>query len=187
MQILPARVLAPIVLGAIGGLALALSNLAGSTPVGVAWLVAFYLSLAAAGWIVLRPGPIWWIASVPGSAVGLFLGAWVLFAAHNFIICAFTCYQPPTAFGLLFTINLGISGFAQALTLRGNGRKLVWFAGNVLGGAALGLAVERSTAALHLGTHVVNYVPGLLGGLVWGIVLAFTIAVLPRESRSEVK
>ncbi len=176
------RVLLPLALGAIGDLALAFANLSPTGAIGTAGLVAFYLSLVLAGWMVLRPGLRWWIASVLGAVIGLVLGLMTLLATHNIAFCLFPpCDEVPTAFGLLFAINLGMLGLAQAITLGGSGRKLTWFVGNLLGGAAFGFGIQLSSSALHLGNQVVNYLPGLIGGLAWGIVLAVTMATLPRD------
>ncbi len=176
------RVLPPLALGAIGGLALAFANLSSTGAIGSAGLVGFYLSLMLAGWIVLRPGLRWWIWSMLGAVVGLVLGLMTLLATHNLTFCIFEpCDEVPTAFGLLFAINLGMIGLAQAITLRGRGRKLTWFVGNLLGGAALGFGIQLSSSALHLSNQVVNYLPGLIGGLAWGIVLAVTLTALPRD------
>ena len=176
------RILPPLALGPIGGLALAFANLAQTGAIGSAGVVAFYLSLALAGWIVLRPGLRWWIASVLGAVIGLVLGIMTLLATHNITFCLLPpCDEVPTAFGLLFAINLGILGLAQAITLRGGGRKLIWFVGNMLGGAAFGFGIQLSSSVLQLGNQVVNYLPGLIGGLAWGIVLAVTMATQPRD------
>jgi hypothetical protein len=55
-------------------------------------------------------------------------------------------------------------------------RTLTWLVGNLLGGAAFGFGIQLSSSALHLGNQVVNYLPGLIGGLAWSIVLAVTVA-----------
>ena len=173
-----ARIVGPLVLGTASGLAIAAANQSSSAFVAVGSFVAFYVFFVLATWIGMRAGLAWWLVSLVGAPVGLLVGIMVTLLTNTASFCFLgPCPTPkPFPFGVLFTVNFGVLGLAQAFTLSGASRKLLWIVGNLVAGAAFGFAIQLSTSVLHQNDQIVGYVPGTIGGLAWGIVMVGLIA-----------
>jgi hypothetical protein len=181
-----AKLLIPVVFGPAAAVVLAI-GLTGAIepPTFGAALAGFYLLLALAPWIALRPGLLWWVASPIAAVVGVpiaiafVFSTMACFGANSGSGCA--PQGPPFPLVFVFGIALGILGIAQAVTLTGNRAKVIWIVGSFVAGAAMGAAWAISSVSLPDGLPVVNYESPAVGGAVWGGVIAITMYLVERQ------
>jgi hypothetical protein len=184
------KIAAPIVLGAAATLALAVGTLGLVQVPGavVIFFLAFFGLLSLAPWLSLRIGPRWWLASAIGSVAGLILGLTVAFLVGGpgpLAVCIESpCppapEPPPFRFDVLFAVMISVLGLAQSLAIKGRAARLMWIAGSLVAALALGLGVQLSTSALKLNPVNLNYVPAVIGGAAWGVVIAITLVMTTR-------
>jgi hypothetical protein len=162
---------------AVGGLIVASTHSSFSGPlVGIVLLLIVVVLLAGVPWLALRPSAWWWLASVAGVVVGIFVGLVVLVSLLKVVTL---CFLPPCAGApsspyagaLLLVVPLAVMGVAQTLVLKGFRRRIGWLVTALI--AAVVFPEGVNVAASLLGENPNNpaLIAVLVAGAVWGVVV----------------
>lgn len=171
----------------IGPIVLFPSHISVSGPFpAILLLVLLVLFFGGVPWLALRGGWRWWIATTGGLVLGG-IGAVIILIGFLKVVsfCLFGPCAPPNPYAdaLIVVVPLGVMGIAQALTLRGNERKIGWLVTTLI--AAIVLPYGVIVAAKVLGEDINNpALPALVaGGAAWGVVTGSGLWALTSAKR----